>query len=590
MLEKEKKLNLADLIDVKFLQEFQDIFANTMNIAALTLDENSYITSPSNFSDFCNNYIRKNPEGFKRCQECDLKWGQIAAQRGEPVIYTCHAGLTDFAVPIIIDGNHIGSIYGGQVLLAPQDEIKAREYAKELRFDENGYIEALKKIRILSAEKIQTAAHFLFFVANAISEIGHKNLKLIKQNNREKFNKDIIGILGSSLDKKNIVSLFVKNIGEFFEADRVVFSNYNTKNNTFFPTEENEEYLANIGEKSFVKYDWSNNEAKEFIQPLLEQKELNIFCLDEYLLEHKPSQNFISLFKYANIKSTYNMPVTYQNKLLGFFCIDFTHKVTRLSYEDLEIVKSICNQAAIALYNADLYIKAQEANRAKGSFIANISHEIKTPLNIIIGFSELMSETQIDRHKQIEYLKNINKSGKHLLSLTNDIINLSKTSSEELNYENINSSEIIKEVTDSIKLLAQDKNICINTEGIIQAEIEVDKKMFIQVLYNLLVNAIKFTPKSGNVTVKSQLDKNKLIISIEDTGIGIPNEYMHKIFEEFKQIDSSYARQQEGIGLGLAISKKLVELHKGSIYAEANRDKGSKFYISLPISPYVKRD
>lgn len=581
--EKEKKLSLADLINVKFLQEFQDTFAYTMDIASLTLDKNTHITFPSNFSELCDKYIRKTSEGFKRCQECDLKWGKIAGEKGKPVIYTCHAGLTDFAVPIIVEGKPIGAIHGGQILMEQPDENKAREYAKNLCIDEDLYIEALKKIKIISNEKIQIAANFLFLVANAISEIGHKNLKLIKQNNREIFNKNIISILGSTLDKKTIINLFVKNIGEFFNADRVVFSNYDSKNNIFLPTEESEEYLANSNEKSFVNYNWSNKESSEFIKSLLQKENLNIFCLDEYIEQNKPNKNLVTFFKNADIKSTYSMLVIYQNKLLGFFCIDFTHNATKLSTDDLETVRSICNQAAIALYNAYLYVKAQEADHAKGLFIANISHEIKTPLNIIIGFSDLMSEIELDRHKQIEYLKNINTSGKHLLSLTNDIINISKSCVEDLNYENIESDKIINEVVDTIKLLAQDKKINISTNELIQTRIDVDKKMFIQILYNLLVNAIKFTPENGNVIISSKLDPQNLIISIEDTGIGIANEDLNKIFEEFKQLDSSYAKPQDGLGLGLAITKKLVELHNGSIYVEANRNKGSKFYFTIPL-------
>lgn len=175
-----KKLNLLDLIELKFLQNLQDFFAKTMNVASITVDELGPITKPSNFSDFCINHTRKTKQGAKRCNSCDLKWGKIAAERCEPVIYQCHTGLTDFAVPIQINGQHLATILGGQILTEKPDEEKFRQIAKELEIDEDEYIAALRTIPILPAEKIQAAADFLFTVANSISAVSYANLNLAK--------------------------------------------------------------------------------------------------------------------------------------------------------------------------------------------------------------------------------------------------------------------------------------------------------------------------------------------------------------------------------------------------------------------------
>lgn len=404
------------------------------------------------------------------------------------------------------------------------------------------------------------------------------------QAEKEKVSRNIVEILRSTLDKKSIKNLFVKTIGEYFEADRVLFSEYDFINKMYLPVEEDSEYLSSVKEKSFIDYDWSEPSLVEYIQPLLEKRELNIFCWDEYIKDNKKSKAFISLFEDAEVKSSYNIPVIYQERLMGFFCIEFTQKCCKLSDQDLDLVRDICNQAGIALYQAELYVKAEESSRIKGEFIANMSHEIKTPLSIIIGFSDVLAENEINRDKQIEYLSNIKKSGKHLLDLTNDILLMSKIESQtlELNCSFISIDKLIIDVVNSIKLMAECKNINIEIEMPEELNVKVDKKILTQILYNLLNNAIKFTLNNGKIIVKAVLDADSLIISVEDDGIGISAVDQAFVFEKFRQVDSSYKRKETGAGLGLSITKKLVEFHGGAIYIESIKNKGSKFWFTLP--------
>lgn len=174
-------INLTSILEIaeaEFLQNVQDFFANTMNIASLIVDEKGHVTEPSNFCNFCENIIRSSEIGSKKCHECDLKWGKIAAEKGEPMIYTCHAGLIDFAIPIIIQGKHIASIYGGQILTEELNEEFLRKSANEMGLDEKEYIEEARKIPIVSNEKIQASVEFLHLVVKSISEICLANLKL----------------------------------------------------------------------------------------------------------------------------------------------------------------------------------------------------------------------------------------------------------------------------------------------------------------------------------------------------------------------------------------------------------------------------
>lgn len=784
MVQTEKTIKLNDLIDIEFLQEFQDFFAKTMDVASIAIDDNGPITKPSNFNDFCGKFTRGNPLGLKKCNECDVKWGKLAAVRGEPVIYKCYAGLTVFSVPIIVSGMHIASILGGLVFTELPSIEYSKKIAKELDVDENEYMEALSKVNIVPMEKIEAAAKLLFLVANAISKIGHKRFKLFEQNKRESLyriitetirstldidetkqriidivgktlgadrcyiveynikndtflpindeylssdkitsykesdinvdvpnfaaafkngksvivnnkeifignhNKDfesekniiekyninsaygfplyhlgellgvlsvhyvekvhtvsedeitllntvanqislaiyqaklyritqiqeererllgkiiiraistfdlnqikhivkevgiltradrcyfvevesekmkgkpidfegeyrasddiktimgyefqsedvdkfvdmylktrdlvvfdyealrqeknekymeinrysnlfdlksgigipfiymnklmavlcieyvkekvlptddelnflrilgnqagmaynqvrlyndtketaereamgrnIIEIMRSTLDKNTIKQQFVKSIGKYFEADRVFFADYNPKANMYFPVEKGSEYLSSDKEKSFVGYDWSVPSASEYIQPLLEKREIKIYSWNEYIRENPKGEDFIRLFEDSDVKSSYNFPVMYQLKIMGYFCIEFTQKVRILSDEDIRSIRSICSQAGIALYHADLYLQAQEAAKYKGECISSVSNDFLTPLNIIMKTSEQLYNSEIERDKQIEYLNSIKKNCMQLMGLTSDIMNISE--------------------------------------------------------------------------------------------------------------------------------------------------------------------
>jgi ligand-binding sensor protein len=170
------KVELKDVMDLEFIQKFQDCFAKAMGMASITVDMKGPVTKPSNFTEFCIDITRKSPEGFKRCNECDIKGGQEAARTGKPSVYFCHGGLMDMAAPIMLKGRQIGSMLAGQVLPEPPDEEKFRRIAREIGVDPDDYIRALRKIRIVPEASIRAAADLLFLVTNALSEIGYQRL------------------------------------------------------------------------------------------------------------------------------------------------------------------------------------------------------------------------------------------------------------------------------------------------------------------------------------------------------------------------------------------------------------------------------
>jgi len=233
-------------------------------------------------------------------------------------------------------------------------------------------------------------------------------------------------------------------------------------------------------------------------------------------------------------------------------------------------------------------IRLEEADKVKSDFIASMSHELRTPLNSSIGFSELLKMESAGElnEKQRRYVDNILASNQFLLTLINDILDLSKIEAGkiELVIEKMSVPVTIKETLSLIKEKALKNNVLLNTEFDPELEfIDADKQRFKQVLYNLLSKAVKFTPKDGTVTIRTKKEGNMAQISVSDTGIGIREENIGKLFQKFEQLEPGISKKYGGTWLGLAITKQLVELHGGSITAESKFGEGSMFTFTLPL-------
>ncbi|ABE52992.1 ATP-binding protein [Methanococcoides burtonii] len=266
---------------------------------------------------------------------------------------------------------------------------------------------------------------------------------------------------------------------------------------------------------------------------------------------------------------------------------------TILNYEGkssiVSVIRDITEHKQHEQELLDAKVKAENANTAQSEFIHNISHELRTPLNSTIGFSEMMITEVLGplNDKQKKYLNNVKISGKHLLSLINEILNISKIENGEVELE-LDEVDIYTTVEDvemlMAPILAENKNeLIVNIEANV-GKFTADRLKLKQILYNILSNAIKFSPENENIIMDIKVIDGKLQTNITDKGKGLSEKEQANIFQPFVQLDDEHSEKQKGTGLGLTIVKRFVQLHKGKIWIDSEEGKGTTFCFTIPLN------
>jgi signal transduction histidine kinase len=287
------------------------------------------------------------------------------------------------------------------------------------------------------------------------------------------------------------------------------------------------------------------------------------------------------------------VPLLREDRLIGGLVVR-RRAPGQFQKETVDLLQTFATQSTLAIQNARLFreieAKGREleiASKHKSDFLANMSHELRTPLNAILGYTELILDKiygDVPENIQ-EVLERVEKNGRHLLGLINDVLDLSKIEAGQLvlSLDDYSMKEVVHTVFTSVESLAAEKNLELQVSVAPEvAQGKGDHQRISQVFLNLVGNAIKFT-EAGEVRVEATASDDTFVISVSDTGPGLSEADQQMIFEEFHQVDGSSTRKKGGTGLGLSIAKRIVEMHGGRIWVESTEGKGSTFWFTLPV-------
>lgn len=340
--------------------------------------------------------------------------------------------------------------------------------------------------------------------------------------------------------------------------------------------------------KLFYKKDFKNIEqlsSEDLMYKVIEKTILSEFAWaieNIYLTnnnEKTSANNLITkLVRYDSQNIFIHIELKYQQ------ISDYLSEMLHLLLEVLELHFFVQEREHSLVKFAD---EAESANKSKDMFLANMSHELRTPINAITGFSQILMMKKDTPDVVKKYVEKINIAGNNLLDLVNTILDFAKLESGKMQFNPSlsNISKVLNETQVLISPLAANKNITLTMPNIVSLNLYIDSTLFKQVLINLLTNAVKFTPQGGEVSLNISYNENNHTyrFEIKDNGIGLLEEDAKKLFQAFTQVDNAYQKEHKGSGLGLMISKSIIEdLHKGKIWVESEKDKGSSFFIDMP--------
>ena len=294
----------------------------------------------------------------------------------------------------------------------------------------------------------------------------------------------------------------------------------------------------------------------------------------------------LELIKTLQLHSAMIVPMKARDTVLGVITLIRVANSPAFSEEDLEFAESLAARSGLAISNARLYLEAQEANRVKSDFLAIMSHELRTPLTAIFGYTELLATGVVGELSDAQrlHLERIHASAAHLLTIIEDVLSYARTEAgrDQIHATRVKLVHVVAEALNIVKPNVTKKKLALESDIEEDAELETDAPKLRQVLINLFANAVKFT-ETGSISVRAKsLNADQLQIEVEDTGIGIDPQDFERIFEPFRQLEPSMTRTSGGTGLGLAVSRRFVELLGGRIEVSSRPGSGTLFTITLP--------
>jgi two-component system, sensor histidine kinase and response regulator len=346
-----------------------------------------------------------------------------------------------------------------------------------------------------------------------------------------------------------------------------------------------------------------------------------ILAIDDIEKAYALEECLLNFLRETQVRAKLAAPIMFEEKLWGLLIAHQCHDAHQWTESEKSLLTSIAEQLAIAIHQSELMqslrdaarilteeketleqrviertialrdalLAAEAASRLRSEFLATISHELLTPLTYVIGMSSTLLRWPLGElsQRQRDYLQTIHDSGEHLLEMINDILDLSQIEAGKtvLNIREFSLANIAENTLESLLKKATTQQVNLKLDLQIDSRRDrftADAERVVQILWNLLTNAIKFTPEGGSVTLRLWVEDDTAVFQVEDTGIGIPEEKLPLLFEKFQQLDTPYRRRYEGTGLGLALTKQLIELHRGRIEVESTVGIGSIFTVWIP--------
>lgn len=499
-----------------------------------------------------------------------------------------------------------------------------------------GLLEIISRDRVTTPEKLQPSDETESSFVSVCQPIENALQQQIKQ---EKLLYQVTTQIRQSLELPVILSTAVEEVRRCLEVDRLLIYEFDP-NRLPKKLDKSRKKKASVRPQSEAKSDSGSNsttyEARKssdipsilelkIIDKLVSNLDLNQITNPPFFqanndveITYKKQKIMLELMQQAQVKSELLLPIIVEEKLWGLLIAHQCSAVREWQENEQRFLRDIAAHLAIAISQALLYrqlqeqqqilaerfqhqnqnlrdalIAAEAASRSKSEFLAAMSHELRTPLTCVIGMSSTLLRWSFGQlsDKQRHYLKTIHDSGERLLELINDILELSQLEAGNavLNLQKISVIQIAEQMLNKMAEKASDAEISLEKDFQLnpeEDELIADSRRIQQIFYNLLSNAIKFTPAGGQVTVRIWRESQRMILQVEDTGVGISPEHKPLIFNKFQQLDSSYHRRYEGTGLGLALTKQLVELHGGWITVSSEVGVGSIFTVQLPIKKF----
>lgn len=477
--------------------------------------------------------------------------------------------------------------------------------------------------------------------ANSINPIGFPCVSVCQpvedalgqQLEQERLLNQVTSQIRQSLELPVILSTAVEQVRRFLQVDRLVIYQFNFDDelrtkaldniNFILGNEDDKEngwgritYESKVAENIPSVLNFSEEDVCFVRVPNFRKKYRKGFtqAIEDTHIAYNFSPCFLEFMQRVQARAKLIAPIIVADELWGLLIAHQCFETRRWQEKEKVFLKQIAEHLAVAIHQAQLYaelqqqkqtleerviertqelydalIAAQAASRTKSEFLATMSHELRTPLTCVIGMSSTLLRWSFGQlnQKQRNYLQTIHDSGEHLLNLINDILDLSQVEAGKtvLNITEFSLSLLAVSVAQPFKEKAHNVEVEFQIELRIEREqdlFKADQRRVKQIVYNLLSNAVKFTPAGGKVILRVWLENNAVIFQVEDTGIGIPENQRTLLFQKFQQLDTSYHRKYGGTGLGLALTKQLVELHGGWIEVESTVDVGSTFTVCLP--------